>query len=115
MLIVCCEIAARDASNENFVTNASAVVMDAKNLNKIRLSRPLYVVIDPPRSGMHPKAIQSLNALQPEVIVYISCNVKQLSKDLPKFENYEIKSAALFDLFPQTPHSEAVVELKQKF
>jgi tRNA/tmRNA/rRNA uracil-C5-methylase (TrmA/RlmC/RlmD family) len=41
----------------------------------------------------------------------VSCNVEQLGKDLPKFKNYRIKSAAMFDLFPQTLHSESVVEL----
>ncbi|MBW3016993.1 23S rRNA (uracil(747)-C(5))-methyltransferase, partial [Candidatus Woesearchaeota archaeon] len=41
----------------------------------------------------------------------ISCNTRQLAKDLKKFSKYKIKSAALFDLFPQTQHIEAVVEL----
>jgi len=60
---------------------------------------------------MHPKAILELNEHKPKVIIYVSCNVEQLSKEIPRFKNYSVKSAAMFDLFPQTPHIEAVVEL----
>jgi 23S rRNA (uracil-5-)-methyltransferase RumA len=107
-----------DAAKKNIlinnVANAEAILLDAKNLKKIELKKPLFVITDPPRSGMDLKTIQRLNELMPEVIVYISCNVEQLSKDIPKFKEYKIKSAALFDLFPQTNHSEAVVELVKK-
>ena len=56
------------------------------------------------------KTIEAIKQLEPEVIVYISCNIEQLAKELPKI-GYEIKSAGLFDLFPQTNHCEAIVEL----
>ena len=60
---------------------------------------------------MHPKAIERLNELKPKAIIYVSCNVEQLGKEIPRFKNYKIKSVAMFDLFPQTPHIEAVIEL----
>jgi len=63
---------------------------------------------------MHPKTIEHLIKLRPKVIVYISCNVEQLGKDIPKFRDYELKSSAMFDLFPQTPHVEAIAELIKK-
>ncbi|MFQ5620526.1 MAG: 23S rRNA (uracil(1939)-C(5))-methyltransferase RlmD [Candidatus Nanoarchaeia archaeon] len=104
-----------EIANENIKINNSnntrAIVMDAKQLRKVDLQQPLFVITDPPRSGMHHKTIQRLNYLEPEVIIYISCNPKQLGKELLKFPDYKIKSAAMFDLFPQTPHAEAVVEL----
>lgn len=96
---------------ENKIKTAKALVLDAKKLFKLPLPKPLYVITDPPRSGMDPKTIQHLHEIKPEVIIYVSCNVEQLAKDLRKFSAYEIKSAALFDLFPQTYHQEAVVEL----
>ncbi len=96
---------------ENNINNAKAIVLDAKNLRKVPLQSPLYVITDPPRTGMDDRTITHLNVLKPNVIVYISCNIDQLQKDIPKFKEYSIKSTALFDLFPQTPHSEAVVEL----
>jgi 23S rRNA (uracil-5-)-methyltransferase RumA len=106
-----CIDAAEKNIRANNITNAEAVLLDAKNLKKLELKTPLFVITDPPRSGMHPRTIDQLNNLNPELIIYISCNIQQLSKDLPKFKGYKLKSAAMFDLFPQTPHIEAVVEL----
>lgn len=103
--------AAKKNLEENSIANGTALALDAVQLKKIPFPKPLFVIADPPRTGMHPKTIEQLNALQPEVIIYISCNVPQLAKELPKLNNYKIRSAALFDLFPQTNHSEAMVEL----
>lgn len=109
-----CTKSAKDNMNLNEVTNMQAHTLDATKLHKLELPAPLFVITDPPRSGMHTKTIRSLMEEQPEVIIYISCNVKQLKKELTLFRNYAIKSAALFDFFPQTPHSEAVIELVRK-
>jgi len=97
----------------NNVVNADAMVLDAQYLKRLDLpSKDLYVVTDPPRSGMHPKTIEHLRKAKPKVIIYISCNVAQLKSDLPKFTDYKVKSAAVFDLFPQTRHMESVVEME---
>ncbi len=106
-----CVDAAKQNIAENGVTNASAVRLDAKQLGRLKLQRPLFVITDPPRSGMEPRTLLALNGLRPERIIYISCNVKRLAIDIKRFPGREIKSAALFDLFPQTNHIEAVVEL----
>jgi len=98
----------------NNVKNAEAILLDAKHLQKIKTSGKTYVITDPPRSGMHPKTIQQLNVIKPEVIIYISCNIEQLGKDLEKFTGYKIKNAAMFDMFPQTNHIEAIVEMVKK-
>ena len=95
----------------NSVANTEALVLDARYLKKLDLPKPLYVITDPPRQGMHPKTIEQLNLLRPKTIIYISCSIEQLGKDIPKFKNYALRSAAMFDLFPQTPHVEAVAEL----
>ena len=98
----------------NDARNVKAICLDAKNIKKLDFSEKLFVITDPPRSGMHPKTIEQLNALKPDVIVYVSCNIQQLAKDLPKLKEYYVKSAAVFDLFPQTIHSEGIVELIRK-
>lgn len=107
-----------DAANRNKelnnVKNAKAIALDAAKIGRLTFGKPLFVVTDPPRSGMHPKTIQFLNELRPELIIYVSCNIEQLGKDLAKFKGYSVKSAALFDLFPQTPHVESIVELAPK-
>jgi 23S rRNA (uracil1939-C5)-methyltransferase len=104
-----------DAANinikENKINNIKTHVLDAMQISRLNLKSPLYVITDPPRSGMDQRAIDKLKSLHPDVIIYISCNPIQLGKELPKFKDYKIKSAAMFDLFPQTPHVEAVVEL----
>lgn len=105
-----CIKAAEENIKANQVNNAKAICLDAAKLSKLELQKPLFCITDPPRSGMHPKAIAALKELKPECIIYISCNPSQLEKELPKL-GYKVKSAALFDLFPQTPHMEAVVEL----
>jgi len=99
---------------ENNVKNVRAVLLDASRLRKIPLNSPLFVITDPPRSGMDTKTILRLKELQPETIIYVSCNVEQLKKDIPRFNKYKIQSAALFDFFPQTNHVEVVVELVKR-
>jgi tRNA/tmRNA/rRNA uracil-C5-methylase (TrmA/RlmC/RlmD family) len=99
---------------KNHIKNAQAICLDASRIKKLQLKTPLYVITDPPRQGMDQKTIEQLNTLKPEVIIYISCNIGQLRKDIAKFPKYEMKSAAIFDMFPQTPHIETVVELVRK-
>jgi tRNA/tmRNA/rRNA uracil-C5-methylase (TrmA/RlmC/RlmD family) len=110
-----CISAAKINIETNKIKNAELIEMDAMQLKKVDLpDKDLFVITDPPRSGMHPKTIEQLNKLRPRVIIYISCNIEQLGKDLPKFKDYELKSTAMFDLFPHTPHVEAIVELVLK-
>jgi len=110
-----CISAARINIAKNKIENADILELDAMQLKKVDLpDNDLFVITDPPRSGMHPKTIDQLNKLKPKIIIYISCNVEQLGKDLPKFKDYELKSIAMFDLFPHTPHVEAIAELVLK-
>ena len=101
----------------NSIKNVKALCQDATSLKKLNLDlwskgKDLYILTDPPRSGMHKKTIQHLLEIKPKAIIYVSCNPQQLSVELEKFkEDYKISSMAMFDLFPQTPHIETVVEL----
>ncbi len=104
-------VAAKRNIVENGVNNVEAFCYDAKQLSRVKLTTPLYVITDPPRVGMDEKVIAELRRLKPEVIVYISCNPEQLAKDIKKFKEYKLKSVALFDMFPQTKHGEVVAEL----
>jgi len=107
-----CTIAAKNNIELNGVKNMEAICMDAKRLKQVKLpSKDLYVITDPPRTGMSEETVIELKKLKPKVMIYISCNVEQLGSDLPKFKDYKIKSAAIFDLFPQTNHMESVIEL----
>jgi 23S rRNA (uracil-5-)-methyltransferase RumA len=106
-----CTISAKKNIEINKEKNMEAICLDAAQLKKIDLPEKLFVITDPPRSGMNEKTIEQIKKLKPKVIIYISCNPDQMGKDLPKFKAYSVKSVALFDLFPQTSHMEAVTEL----
>ena len=70
-------------------------------------------VVDPPRPGIHKKALAGLCALAPPRIMYVSCNVHTLAGDLRALgeAGYGVRSVQPVDMFPQTPHCEVVVEL----
>ena len=106
-----CITAAEANIKLNDVKNMEVICMDAKRLKQVKFPEEQYIITDPPRSGMSQETIIEINKLKPKVLIYISCNVEQLGKDLPKLKEYKIKSAAIFDLFPQTNHMESVIEL----
>lgn len=77
--------------------------------------KPQVVILDPPRAGLHPRALTTVLANAPERIIYVSCNYHRLVNELTTFKTqYEIESIQAFDLFPHTPHVELVVSLKKK-
>jgi tRNA/tmRNA/rRNA uracil-C5-methylase (TrmA/RlmC/RlmD family) len=106
--------AAEENIRSNGVQNMETVTLDAKRLKELDVPSSLHIIIDPPRSGVHPKTLQRLAELTPEVLLYVSCNPKHLAHDLNELSRFQIKSAALFDMFPQTPHVETVIELIPK-
>ncbi len=71
------------------------------------------VVADPPRAGFHPKALQALAGLAPARIVYVSCNPGTLARDLGDLvpRGYRLEWVQPLDMFPHTPHIEAVARL----
>jgi 23S rRNA (uracil1939-C5)-methyltransferase len=75
--------------------------------------RPSVVVADPPRAGFHPKALAALAALAPPRIVYVSCNPATLARDVGDLarHGYRPEWVQPVDMFPQTPHIEAVARL----
>jgi 23S rRNA (uracil1939-C5)-methyltransferase len=77
--------------------------------------RPELVVLDPPRAGVTPEAIQRIVKIAPTRITYISCEPPTLARDLALFikGGYDCTEVHLFDLFPQTFHMETVVRLRR--
>jgi 23S rRNA (uracil1939-C5)-methyltransferase len=77
--------------------------------------RASVVVADPPRAGFHPKALAALGALAPALIVYVSCNPATLARDVGDLtrQGYRLEWVQPVDMFPQTPHIEAVARLSR--
>jgi 23S rRNA (uracil1939-C5)-methyltransferase len=77
--------------------------------------RAQVVVADPPRAGFHPKALHALAALGPERLVYVSCNPSTLARDIGDLvrQGYRLEWVQPVDMFPQTPHIEAVARLRR--
>jgi 23S rRNA (uracil1939-C5)-methyltransferase len=73
------------------------------------------VVADPPRAGFHPKALHALITLGARRIVYVSCNPTTLARDLGELVRggYRLEWVQPVDMFPHTPHIEAVARLER--
>ena len=74
---------------------------------------PEVVLLDPPRAGLLPGALESLAELSPDRVVYLSCDPATLARDTARLREYgySLEKVQGFDLFPQTPHVEALVVL----
>ncbi|MBL7115918.1 MAG: class I SAM-dependent RNA methyltransferase [Kiritimatiellae bacterium] len=89
-------------------------------LNKIASEndnlRDTCIIVDPPRAGLSPNAIEQLKEMNAGCIIYISCAPDNLARDLRKLtaESYTLEDVQLFDMFPRTPHFETLVVLSQK-
>jgi 23S rRNA (uracil1939-C5)-methyltransferase len=81
-----------------------------------RLPRhPARVIVDPPRAGLTVKVRRALLASVPRRLTYVSCHAATLARDLVDLlAAYEVESLTLMDLFPQTGHMEAVVQLVER-
>jgi 23S rRNA (uracil1939-C5)-methyltransferase len=73
------------------------------------------VVADPPRAGFHPKALRALLQMGPARIVYVSCNPATLARDVGELVRggYRLAWVQPVDMFPHTPHIEAVARLEK--
>ncbi|RME24141.1 MAG: hypothetical protein D6798_11925 [Deltaproteobacteria bacterium] len=85
-------------------------------LPTLDLTRPLRVVVDPPRAGLHPKAADFLAGLDADVLVYVACNPASLGRDRAVLEagGWELTDLWAVDLFPQTRHVEAVGRFRRR-
>ncbi|RAP34789.1 23S rRNA (uracil(1939)-C(5))-methyltransferase RlmD [Candidatus Marinamargulisbacteria bacterium SCGC AG-439-L15] len=87
-----------------------------KNILKFNSFSPDCIIVDPPRSGMVPKAVKRLCEIQAPTLIYVSCNPNTLIRDLDIIteNNYSICDLKIIDQFPNTYHLETVVLLKKK-
>ena len=102
---------ARDNAKLNNLDNVEFIAEDVfKGIEELKY-KPDLIIIDPPREGINPKAINKIIDFGPEEFVYISCNPVTLVRDLKVFKErgYEIKRVKCMDMFPRTPHVESII------
>lgn len=109
---------ANENAAANGITNAHYELGTAEELlPKWIMSgfRPDAIVVDPPRTGLDGELIETILAVRPEKLVYISCNPSTLAKDLVELtHDYRVNYIQSVDMMPQTARCEAVVKLTRR-
>lgn len=107
--------AATENAQLNGIENCKFLAGDVLALVDTLVESPDIIILDPPRDGIHPKAISKIINFRPKTFVYVSCKPTSLARDLPYFleAGYTIKRVKSVDMFPQTPHVETVVLLSR--
>ena len=107
--------AAKENAKLNGITNCRFIAGDVlKVIDEIE-ERPDFIVLDPPRDGIHPKALPKIrDSFRCERIVYISCKPTSLARDILEFSKggYHVKRVCCVDMFPNTVHVETVCLLE---
>ena len=100
----------------NGLTNCRFIAGDVLKVLDNLTEKPDMIILDPPRDGIHPKALPKILAYGVENIVYISCKPTSLARDLPAFlaAGYEVQRSCSVDQFCETVHVETVVLLSQQ-
>ncbi|MCW8815765.1 MAG: 23S rRNA (uracil(1939)-C(5))-methyltransferase RlmD [Chlorobium sp.] len=112
---------AAENASRNGISNASFYRVDLKDFHTLlgtleEFGFPRVIVTDPPRAGMHPKALKTMVRLQPETIVYVSCNPANLARDGKEIcaANYRLEEVQPVDMFPHTSHIETLACFKRQ-
>ena len=110
------EDAIQNAVNNNAVGHVEFLKGKVESRMMKIEEQPDVVVLDPPRTGMHPMVVQRLLELKPQRIIYVSCDPGTLARDLSALTQggYGVVSVQPLDMFPWTQHVETCVLLYHK-
>lgn len=102
---------AKENAKANRIKNVKFIVGRAEDRFQ---NAPSLVLLDPPRSGLHPAVLEKLLKLKPKRIAYLSCNPSTLTRDLGVLlkGGWKLSRATAVDFFPQTSHIEALALLE---
>ena len=81
-----------------------------KVVEKYDIKKPDYIIVDPPREGLQPKALTKILSYQVPSVIYIACKPQSLARDIPAFLNagYSVKHLSCVDMFPRTANIETI-------
>ena len=108
--------AAKENAKANGLENCEFIAGDVLKVIDDIPEKPDFIILDPPRDGIHPKALRKIIDYGVENIVYISCKPTSLVRDLEVFQErgYELVRLSNVDVFPGTVHTECVVLIQRK-
>lgn len=108
--------AAKKNAVDNHLDNCEFIAGDVLKVVDNLTQKPDILVLDPPRDGIHPKALRKIINFNVDEMVYVSCKPTSLMRDLLVFKEagYEVKRCCLVDMFPGTVHVESIVLLSHK-
>ena len=108
--------AARENAALNGLDNCRFIAGDVFKVLSEVADKPDVIVVDPPRVGIQPKALDKIISYGVKEIVYISCNPKTLAENLRYLDYYGYKCKYLkpFDNFPMTKHTECIALLEKE-
>ena len=108
--------AAKENAESNGLHNCEFIAGDVLKVLDDLTEKPDMIILDPPRDGIHPKALPKILSYGVDNIIYVSCKVTSLARDLVVFlENgYVVKKVCPVDQFPRTGHVETVCLLSRK-
>lgn len=99
----------------NAIQNIEFICGDTGSVLKQTKFMPDVVIVDPPRSGLQENAIKQLQKLSCQKIIYVSCDVVTLARDLKLLQtDYDILEITPVDMFPNTSHVECVCLLEKR-
>jgi 23S rRNA (uracil1939-C5)-methyltransferase len=111
---------ARENAGLNLLTNISFLegdvakvlreVADGERTLPLSLEHPDVIVVDPPRAGLAKKAVSRIGEVLAPTIIYVSCNPSTMAPNIAQLGEYgyRLKRVTPVDMFPHTPHIEAV-------
>lgn len=107
--------AAKVNAELNQLDNCEFIAGDVLRVIDEIKERPDLIVLDPPRDGIHPKALQKIIKFGVDRMVYISCKPTSLARDLVVLQErgYKVEKVCAVDMFSQTPHVECVCLLEK--
>jgi len=105
--------AAKENAQLNGLHNCEFIAGDVLKVIDSIEEKPDYIVLDPPRDGINPKALEKIIRYNVPQMVYISCKPTSLARDLEVLQarGYEVQKVCCVDMFPSTFHIETIVAL----
>lgn len=107
--------AAKINAEANGLHNCAFIAGDVMEKVAELPDNPDIIILDPPRDGIHPKAIFKIIDFKPDTFIYVSCKATSLARDLPFFKEagYAVEKVCCVDMFPHGGHVESIVLLSK--